>query len=162
MDLLHIAITARHGGAGDREDDIKIIAERILDQNPKASEKRLAAILAERLRESDDLITSAAVLIVHSAVEARHKLDSRLERKSTKSPEIKAAAKEQTKRIVDQTVKRIVLMSIIMPHTGKTLSASTGAEVAQAGHLWRRVAARVRPDELVGNVLTEKDLVELL
>jgi hypothetical protein len=51
-------------------------------------------------------------------------------------------------------------LSLIMPN-GKTLACCTGAECARFGGFFTKISERVGATELVGDVLTTRDLVEI-
>ena len=55
----------------------------------------------------------------------------------------------------------IVLLNLVLP-SGKMLKDSTGAECAGAGGWYTKIASRVAPDEVVGNVLSEEQLRKIL
>jgi hypothetical protein len=157
---VNIAIrsTARHG-AGDR-DDIKIVVEQLHAEHPRVGENVLIRLLEKRLRQDDDALRAAAEFIVETTLAAQHKLAERLNRRSA-PPERKALERAATAAIVDATARKVLLLNLVMPN-GKPMRDCTGTEMASFSHAYRRIAARVRPEELVGNVLTEADVAALM
>jgi hypothetical protein len=55
----------------------------------------------------------------------------------------------------------IILMNLVMPN-GKMLKDSTFAECADIGGWYAKIASRVAPEEVVGNVLSEEQLRKIL
>jgi hypothetical protein len=149
--------TARHGG---HRDDIKIIVDQIHAEHPRVGENVLIRLVEKRLRQDDDALRAAAEYIVETTLEARHKLDQRLNRRPA-SPQQNELARAATAAIVDATAKKVLLLALIMPN-GLPMHANSGKDMASYGHAFRRIAARLRPDELVGNVLTEADVAALM
>jgi hypothetical protein len=155
---MNISITARHG-AGERE-DIAVVVKELRSENRHAADGKIVKLLIGRMRESDSTLRAAAEWIVENARAAERKQEHRPQRRST-PPAHKELEREQTKRIVDQTVKKVVLLSMICINN-KELRCCSGREVSAMGPLFRRVATRLKPDELVGTVFSEQDLCELM
>lgn len=61
------------------------------------------------------------------------------------------------------TIERVIkvnMLDMMLPN-GKKLSNSTGRDCTKAGGLFAQIGMRVKPNEIVGKVLTEKDIHEM-
>lgn len=84
--------------------------------------------------------------------------------KSTKPRSPRPVASEIPAEVVAATVERIkaiVLLDLVQPN-GKKLRDCTGADIrafeAQMPSWFKAIAAKVKPDQIVGKVLTEDDV----
>lgn len=75
------------------------------------------------------------------------------------TPESLAEKTERREKMLD-AIKIFCIMDCILP-TGKALRYSTGAECKAAGGLFMRIAAKIKPNQIVGKVLTDKEVQAL-
>lgn len=88
---------------------------------------------------------------------------NRVTQRSTKSSprNMKARAKARSAAVAKQAskmveaIRAVCVMDLILP-TGKCLRESTFAQCKAAGGLFMRIAAKGKPNQVVGKVLTDK------
>jgi len=142
------------------------ILTKLASANPKLSDKQLRQLFWAEIRDDDDLleaITSEWFVTARSAARSR-----------VVSPVVRERRKVETKQLKDKTkaalvagvrkVARIMLLDMVMPN-GKKLAELTGTECAALGPQMNgfltKVAARVKPNQKVGAVMSEDALWKL-
>lgn len=68
---------------------------------------------------------------------------------------------EQAKQKIKVAAVRMVLLDMVMPN-GKALRDSTGKDCAKAGGWLAAIAKKIKPADIVGKVLSEAEVRELL
>jgi hypothetical protein len=118
--------------------------------------KQAAAALYDLILEDEALARAVAVFVIEklAAAPRRRVMPSAKER-----AEHQVAEKAAVEGLVEK-VKATVLDTVLPG--GKLLRFATGAEVAELGAGYARIAAKVGPDCFVGEVLCEKDAAALL
>lgn len=132
------------------------LLKRIIDEHPKAPKDTLLKLFKATL--SDDADPAVMDVIIeywfsnnyHSLIDRPiHRIKSeRAERQkqlTTLQSEIKTKA------------ARMVLLDMMLPN-GKPLKDSTGKDCKKAGGWLLKVAAQLKPNQVVGKVLSESDL----
>jgi hypothetical protein len=81
----------------------------------------------------------------------KHKrMKEKQQEQTSRAEDVKAKAKEHVRK-----VREIIVMDILLP-IGKTVREATGAECKAAGGLFLRIAAKVKPNQIVGKVLSDE------
>jgi hypothetical protein len=81
-----------------------------------------------------------------------------LKRNQAKASAIATAKAASTKaKSVFESITRIVILDLVLPN-GKKLRDCTGKDCAKAGGLYAKIAGRVKPNQIVGQVLTEDQI----
>jgi hypothetical protein len=141
--------------------DVKQIIAGLVRENPKANAERLAALLAEELRDDDELLLSVAGdLVRKSLTPAKPK------------PTLKAAETARRQRVACQVaanseaqavagkVRQTVLLNLIMPN-GVAMRYCTGTQMGGFSDAYAKIAERVG-DAMVGEILVEAEIKALL
>jgi len=130
---------------------IRDLLAELIKANPAAGNRVLLAKFIERLREDDDYFLAAAEYAFDNAMRAFHK-------KQKRRPAAKQTAKSAAvhAKLVAQ-IKGRVLLKLKMPN-GKELRNCTGDECNHFGGWFKRIAARIGPDNRVGDVLSEAEV----
>lgn len=124
-----------------------------------ASPEHLFRKWCDIVRDDDDYLSAA----LHHAFT---NINTTLERDENKTPPTakqtaERRASEQAKvSALKERVAKIVLMNIMLP-TGKLLRESTFADCKKAGGWFAKVAAKGKPNQVVGRTLSEVDLQKL-
>jgi len=140
----------------------KIILE-LMDQNPGARRDQLMAMFRERMRDlipdEPEFITPLADRYFYHEYNNILGYRRRAEQQSSGSTR-KAKAEFKTK--VKAAKKRIAaaILDTILP-TGKPARDSTFADCKRAGGFWLKVAAKGKPSQIVGEVLSDKQVAAL-
>lgn len=144
------------------------LLKRVIDDNPGSDRVGLFRLFIEKLKEEDDgdymetIIEYWFANNYHSLITARSAADEP-ERRNAAIAErellVAGTAEKLRDKIAEQAA--VALLDLMMPN-GKLLSACNGEECAKLGSKigsWlQKVARRVKPGEIVGDVLTEEDL----
>lgn len=130
------------------------LALKICEKHPDADVEKLAKLFLNELTRHPGYMDSIAIYIMANIKAALN--PSRFVRGKTKAPMEQALVQ----RVVNRTAARVLLMTMQMPG-GKTLAQSTGAECKKAGGWLTEVGKRVGDKGIVGEKLTEADLLKL-
>lgn len=120
----------------------------------------LAAALVERLEHDHAVLVSAAQYIVATLLTAAETAETRRtsmptrEQRTRRHEERGREAKHQAKRLAAK-----LMLDLMMPNN-KRLRFCTGAEVGAFGSAYAKIAEKVGPDNLVGEVLCEREAAE--
>jgi hypothetical protein len=102
-------------------DAIRVIVREIQDEKPKASEKELATLLAERLQEDPHAAKAAATYIIKNMVDAQRGYEERAKaRRERNSPQSRAERSAKIDEAVDAGVNRILLLNFPQPNGKRT------------------------------------------
>lgn len=140
-----------------RKDNPRNLLKRMIEESPKKSKDKL-------LREFNDYVRSPAGMEYLDAI-IEYWFSNNWHSLAEK-PDIKgaAAAREARTAQFKSTIKtravEMVFLDFNMPN-GKALRDCTGAECKRAGGWFAKIAAKIKPAEKVGNVLSEQDLRNL-
>jgi hypothetical protein len=140
-----------------RHEAVRDLLADIVAANPTASDKSLLDKFIGRLREDDDYFLAAGAYAFDNALRALR----REQQRPTAAQKAAAASKRAQEaaehaRMVSR-IKVKVLLNILTPN-GKKLRACTGEECQHFGGWYQRIAEKIGPTQLVGDVLKEKDL----
>lgn len=72
----------------------------------------------------------------------------------------RAATVQATAHRIVEAAKSLVMLDLLLP-TGKTLRESTGKDCTKAGGWFSKLARKVRPNQIVGRVLSEAEVRKL-
>jgi hypothetical protein len=149
-----------------RPADVGEIIEGLHRQNPSADPDQLAQLLVGKLLGDRELMLEAGRLLVEkvlAAAQARQKRSAaqpgtraRAERRVADQVEVKAiAAKVKATLLLDTVVT-------LLSGESKQLRFVTGRELAELGGAYARIAEKVGPECLVGEVICESEAKALL
>lgn len=135
------------------ENNPRDLLVRVMAENRGASEATLLKRFTEAVRDDADYIGPIiGYWFANNYRSARRA-----------SPQERAASAKVQTRLVE-TIKRAVLsisLDFVMPN-GKPLRDCTGGECARAGGWFAKIAKRVKPNQVVGNVLSDSDLKKIV
>lgn len=135
------------------------ILSHLREQSPKASAEILFLKWRDEIKDDEDMLSAA----LHHAFTNMLTAIDRMSKKSLRGRVITEAEREKQETDVNQiikTVKKVVLMSLILPN-GKALRYCTFAECAAAGGWFAKVAKLGKPNQIVGTVVTEEQLAKI-
>jgi hypothetical protein len=142
----------------------RAVLARLMEANPSASRDAIAALFWEEVREDFDCLK--AITLEYWLPNNYLQLTKPRPKQSSGSrsfAQAQASVKSAIKKKVETGIK-IALLQMEMPN-GKKLSNCTGRECAQlstkVGSWLERVAAKLKPSEIVGDKLSESDLRRL-
>lgn len=137
------------------------ILARLVEASPRASDEILFLQWAEAMKKDDDLLLAA---LRHTFTNLRSALTRSAVLRERQSPEQRqvenAKIKAEVSKKVD-AVKSIVLLNLLLPN-GKAARYSTFADAGRAGGFWTKVSKLGKPQQIIGQVVTEEQLRALL
>jgi hypothetical protein len=139
-------------------DAIRVIFREIQREHPRANEKLLIKILAERLAEEPDTAKAAAEYIVKNMINVQRGYSTRARRAAT--PQQRAQREAETNAAAEAGVNKILLLNYPMPN-GKRLRHCTGTYVKKLGGGWTRIGNKAGTKE-IGQVFDENSLRECM
>jgi hypothetical protein len=137
-------------------DAIRVIFREIQQEHPRADEKRLIKLLAERLSEEPDAAKAAAEYIVKNMIGVQRAYSARPRR----TPEEQAQREAEYTAAAQTGVNKILLLNYPMPN-GKRLRHCTGTYLKKLGGAWTRIGAKAGTKE-IGQVFDETSLRECM
>jgi hypothetical protein len=149
---------------GDCRDVIRAAVRELRKRQPRADERRLGQLLAQRIEDDGDLLEAGALYLAHDAMVAEQARKSR----AAPTPRARAARRVvEEKAVAEITAKAreiILLDTPVMLLSGerKLLRYCFGRELGQLGAAYSRIAAAVPPDAMIGEVLCEEQARELM
>jgi hypothetical protein len=146
-----------------RPPDLGAIVADLRRQHTHASTARLGELLFELLLEDQVLVRAVATFVVGKLAAAAPRTAAAPRRRVMPSPKERAehqVAEKAVKEIAAK-VKAALVLDTLMPN-GERLRFCRGSEVAQWGVGFSRIAEKVGPDCLVGEVLCEREAAELM
>lgn len=144
-----------------RRVDVRETVEELRRRHPRLGEDRLAEMLADRIEEDRHLLLDASHVLVRQVLAV---MEGRERQRRVASAPMRAAREAVNRREVQAAVakvKALVVLDTILP-SGKLLRYATGSEVAALGEAYQRIAERVGPNAMVGELLTEAEAAELM
>jgi hypothetical protein len=143
-----------------RRQDVRQAVEKLRRRYPRDGD-RLAKALVDTLLDDRDLLLDVARFVIEkiaAVTETRQRMS-----RAAPSPRERAARKVSEQAAVKEIAAKVkmLVLDTIMPN-GEKLRFCRGSEVAQWGAGFSLIAERVGPDCLVGEVLCERDVAELL
>jgi len=134
------------------------ILMRVVGQNPTAHEAGIAELFWDLVKEDEDCLKVIAIdYWLPNNYRSLVRPAARL------SPQARTAQVKKIKAAINQRVHdeaRILLLDMIMPN-GKPLRECTGKEIKRFDGWLAKVAAKVKPNEKVGAVLSEEQVRKL-
>jgi hypothetical protein len=139
------------------ETHLRGVLLRLISEHPDASREELEALYLAK--------TEMVPALVEEALRRAFDNDlDQIRKPPRRRPRPSAADVEAAKAAVDETVERIkevVLLDLVQPN-GKKLRDCTGADVrafeAQMPSWFKAIAAKVKPEEIVGEILSEAEV----
>lgn len=129
---------------------------RILEDNSGASKEVLFSLFRLCLEEDEGFQRAVDwyffINMFEYAVTSRNR---RLD------PTVKAEARMKQAEMVESIKSQIVMLDLTMTN-GKAMRDCTGAEMAKFGNRFQKIAERVGKTKLVGDVLDEAQVVEIM
>jgi hypothetical protein len=159
----------RQTWGGSRESIRSIIAE-FQTAHPSIPESKLIDLVAERIHEDMDSARAAAEYCVVNAVEAQIRYGKRghLPSANVSTPteiqrdiESRLVTKDAINAAAKAAAEQILFLNLEMPN-GKRMRYCTGADMAKFGAGYARIAKKVGSTKMVGSVLDEKAVRELM
>lgn len=138
------------------------VLKRVFDANPKASREQLMLLVREPLSEHhwNSIFEYWFTNNLRSLLEEKPKPA----RKTESEVNEQRAAAEKLKTQFKTQIVAAVGLKFILPN-GKMLKDCTGQECAQmggqVGRWLQRIAAKIKPDDIVGEVLSEQQVRKL-
>jgi hypothetical protein len=145
---------------------VRDLVEELRARYRRASKSELATRLVQRFEADDEALQIVAQFVVGVVLNESEVLRRRLANESP--PGERTRRREQTqataKMLAQKVREHIWLDMTVTLLTGKqkALRFCLGSEVAELGAAYGRIAERVGADCLVGEVLFERDVAELL
>jgi hypothetical protein len=153
--------------AWDDETSLRVLV-RLINEYPDAPFEEIEALYFAKAKASPRLIEEALSRILNSdwdILQKRNRVRRPLaveeiaERAEKRAAE--RAAREAAVEATIKLVKAVVLLDLVQPN-GKKLRDCTGGDIrvleAQMPSWFKAIAAKVQPDQIVGEVLTEDDV----
>lgn len=139
----------------------ELLAE-IIGTNKRADETTIRREFRERIKEDEDYFLAVADYAFDAAWRAltSQRTAPTAEDRAIKAEQVATQAKEHARQVA--SIKdQILLLNLEMPN-GKRMRYCTGAEMAEFGKAYAKIAKRVGSTKLVGSVLSEADVRKLL
>lgn len=145
------------------------LLKELCDSNKGADEGALQKLFVERVKDDlgvDDLGEYMPAIIEYWFARNFRSLVTNEPRKagasqpSAETVRATEALKEKLNAHIQLEVQRILLDTVILPN-GKTLRDATGQDCAIAGGWLRTIAAKIKPDQIVGDVFSEDEIQKL-
>jgi hypothetical protein len=152
----HLAIVEDYRHTEKPSPSIRNIVAELHDR--RLGEDEIVAALVERIERDHSTLESAARFIVQTMLTEAETRERR--RSSMPTREERGRRQELTSAQARAIAARITL-DLMMPN-GKRLRYCSGAEVGAFGVAFGKIAERVGPDKIVGAVLCEQEIRELL
>lgn len=155
--------------ASRREINARSLVQRLIDENPGLSRaENLALFLEEMERPVNKKYLPSILEYFHSnhfnslAPEqvAGRKVRARSGDRDAGMEAADREYKDEVKTKIKERATRMVLLDLVMPN-GKMLRNCTGKEVAKSGEIFARIAGQIKPNEVVGDVLSEAQVRKL-
>jgi hypothetical protein len=143
--------------------DVSSVVIDLRRRHPRAGADRLAQLLADDLADDRELLLDVARFVVEktTATAATRERMSRAAPSPRQRVERQAAEKAEVAKVAAK-VKAALVLDWVVPGTGKALRYVLGREVAALGEGFAKIAARVPPDVMCGECLTEGETRILL
>jgi hypothetical protein len=145
-----------------RNISIRIYIKEIQDAHPRANKDRLVRLLADKMREDDDALMSAAEYAIDNAVSAQRGYVARSEPRPqpiarvTSTPEEIQKRREAEKAQAAEIVERILYLNMEMPN-GKRLRFCPGNYVAKVCAPLAKLG-KSAGTKLMGQAYSEEDI----
>jgi hypothetical protein len=174
--------TSTHGTRGHTrttwDHGLRWLFRRLREENPRASKAELQVLYMAEYREDDDLIEAAGIRVFgNDWISWYGQQDEDVEPQPQPQPQSAPARQQQDvrqqqpvrprRRVTDadlaavgQRLRSIILLDLVQPN-GKPLRKCTGRECRGFSGWHARIADRVGDDGIVGEVLTEAEVVEI-
>ena len=163
MNLMNIGTLAATRQTWRHKPVRELVAE-ILSEMPNANEKTIRIAFRDRVREDEDYFCAVADYAFDAAVRAlseqKKKQIPTAEQRALKAAESAERAAAHAKMVRGIT-EQILMLNLEMPN-GKRMRYCTGAEMGKFGKGYERIAKKVGSTKMVGSVLDEKQVRELL
>lgn len=134
------------------------ILEAIVEENPGASEQTIGDILWARLRDDEDALR--VVVIRYWLRNNYRRLFESSPQQKLQTAKAQRAQVESLKTVIKARAERMVLLDMTMPN-GKPLRDCNGKYCAKAGGWLSKIAAKIKPTDIVGKVLSETQVRKL-
>lgn len=142
------------------------LLEKLMDryEDPRKKDDKLAIFKAFREEVLSDEKQNALNAIIEywftnnfvRLIEEKYSGQKTRKQRAAEARANRAEVETQKSRIKAAAAK-LVFLDLMLPN-GKSLRDSTGKECASAGGWFAKIAAQIKPNEIVGNALTEKQL----
>ena len=156
-----------------RKDNPKGLLQQIIEDNPNAGKPKLLAMIRGELMKDGNVEFLDAVIEywftnMYASLTTEVDCGGKTPDPVPAPPARRADPQERERAKVEQrarveAIKQkaiIVFMDMMLP-TGKSLRESTGKECAKAGGMYAKIAERVKPNQKVGQALSEADLAAI-
>ena len=131
---------------------------RLFREYPAADDKVIARHLRDAVLGDEPEYLLPCLLHVVTNIRAAHERPSRKRQTATSAEHIAQVKGRVADRVREEAEK--MLLDLEMPN-GKPLRDCTGSDCARFGGWFKRLADKVGPRKLVGNVLSEQDVRKL-
>ena len=128
----------------------------IIDGDPTADNKRLFNAWFAAVKQDEEYLEAVAWHTFANLIAA---LENRKRKQAVPKTQTVAQQRAEINALMSKLTD-IVLMDLQLPN-GKVLREATFAECSAAGGWFKMLAAKGKPSEVVGEVLTEQDLKEI-
>jgi len=152
----------RQGAAASRRTSSKNVMElliRLIEANPKAGTELLFLKWSDAVKDDEDYLDAA---LRHCFTNLLASVESGRPKPSRSKPSAARTAEQRRQAVEDlkQQARTAVILDFIMPN-GKKLRDCTGAYAAQLGGAISRIAAAVKPNQIIGKVLSDEQAQRL-
>jgi len=138
-------------------DAIRVAFKEIQDENPRiVSEKKLAKLLGDRVRDDPDIFDAAMEYIVRNMVDAQEHYARRSQPRPQLTPEERQQKQEEIKQQTKKDVAMVLYLNWPMPNS-KRLRYCEGNYVAKVCAPLAR-AGKKAGNKLMGQVYSEEEL----
>jgi hypothetical protein len=152
----------RQGAAAVRRTSKKNIMEMlvgIIDAHPSYDLERRFREWSSAIQADDDCLEAAlrhTYTNLNAALEAQNRRSVPVQRPARRSKEEVAASTAEMK----ERARASLVLDLVMPN-GKSLRDCTGAYARKCGGVISKIAAKVKPGQLVGQAITEKQAQQI-
>jgi hypothetical protein len=163
-DYMALAAVVQSAAASARSrqphQDLRAVVEDLRRKHKRAGDARIAQALEEMLEDDPPLLRAAARFILDRIPAVRS--PSVTERTARQSA--RAVEKAAVQKLATAARQQIVLDTMVTLLSGETkaIRFCLGRELAALGGAFSRLAAQVPADSMLGEVVVERELAELL
>jgi hypothetical protein len=135
----------------------------LVARNPGKSGAELLGMFEEIARENQSYLSAIIEWWFVNAYRGLQKKQTATPDAAKQKQALKQTHLTEMRRTVSAHIERkarLILLDAVLP-TGTVLRNATGAECARAGGWFQQIASAVKPNQIVGKVLSERDVQNL-
>ena len=141
------------------------LLKRLIEDNSGLGEPDILKLFRSEVLDNPDMVDAIVEywyannyrsLTIRPVVASEFKAKARVQAKAETAKRVEVLTK-----IVKARAQRMVLLDMVLPN-GKPLRDSTGKDCAKAGGWLSKIAAKIKPNEVVGKTLSETQVRRLM